>query len=254
MVKSEVEQLFGTVTRHDNDLITKDMLKDLPGPVENWLLNTGIVGKPVVHGLRLRQKGLMRLKPEQKKWSSMRAEQYFTVNEPSFIWKADMIMMPMLTIAARDKYVGGKGEMKIKMLALIPIANSRGEKVDQGTLQRYLAEMCWFPSGALNPYVKWKAIDSVSAKATLTYKGVSGSVVFHFDENGDVAACSADRYMGGENNASLEKWQVRSTEHRLMDDIRIPVRSEVTWKLKSGDFTWLKLEITEIQYNSKDIY
>jgi hypothetical protein len=29
----------------------------------------------------------------------------------------------------------------------------------------------------------------------------------------------------------------------------MPVKSEVTWKLKSGDYTWYKLEITEIEYN-----
>ena len=71
----------------------------------------------------------------------MQAEQYYTVTEPSFIWKANMAMMPIISITARDKYVNGKGQMTIKALSLIPIANSSGQKVDQGTLQRYLAEI-----------------------------------------------------------------------------------------------------------------
>jgi hypothetical protein len=163
-------------------------------------------------------------------------------------------MMPLIQITARDKYYGGKGEMDIKLLSLIPIANSSGYKVDQGTLQRYLAEMCWFPSAALSRYIRWDAIDSHSAQATLTYKGVSGSVVFHFNENGDVAACNADRFMGSETDAQIEKWEVRSTAFGVMDGVRIPVKSEVTWKLKEGDFTWLKLEIKEIEYNARNLY
>jgi hypothetical protein len=254
MVSSEVKRLYASVRQDDNTIITKDMLNGLPLPVQNWLLNSGIVGRPTVHTLRLRQRGLMRSKPEQKNWSSMQAEQYFTVDEPSFIWKANMAMIPMISITARDKYVQGKGEMNIKVLSLIPIANSSGYKVDQGTLQRYLAEICWFPSAALSPYINWEHIDAGSAKATLTYKGVSGSMLFHFNENGSITSCSANRYMSTGNDISLEKWEVRSTEHRIMDGIRIPVKSEATWKLKGGDFTWAKLEITEIEYNSKEMY
>lgn len=52
----------------------------------------------------------------------------------------------------------------------------------------------------------------------------------------------------------LEKWEVVTTKHGLMNGIKIPVNSEVTWKLNSGDFTWYKLEITEIEYNSQTIY
>jgi hypothetical protein len=31
--------------------------------------------------------------------------------------------------------------------------------------------------------------------------------------------------------------------------MRIPTRIEVTWHLASGDFTWFRFKITEIEYN-----
>ena len=254
MVKSEVIHLYASVPKEDKTIITKEMLDGLPAPVQNWLMGSGIIGKQRIQTLRLKQKGLMRSKPEQKEWSTMHAEQYFAIDEPSFIWKAKMKMIPAIPINARDKYVNGKGEMKISILSLIPIANSNGYEVDQGTLQRYLAEICWFPYAALSPYIKWEAINSTSAKATLTYKGSSGSAVFHFNDRWDLSGCNADRYMGTGNRASLEKWEVRSLEYGVLNGIRIPVKSEVTWKLKTGDFTWLKLEITEIEYNQKGLY
>jgi hypothetical protein len=88
----------------------------------------------------------------------------------------------------------------------------------------------------------------------MTYGGVSGSVVFLFSKEGDLTGCNADRYMGGGNEATLEKWEVRSTRFDVVNGIRIPVQSEVTWKLKPNDFTWYRLEITEIGYDQPFLY
>ena len=243
MVSSELDLLYGTVRKEQNTVITKEMLTGLPAPVQSWLMNSGIVGREKVQIVHLKQKGLMRSKPGQENWSSMRAEQYFSIDEPGFIWQANIDMMPGITIRARDRYMKGKGEMKIKILSLVTIANSTGPEIDQGTLQRWLAEICWVPSAALSPYIRWQLVDSLTAQATMTYRGVSGSVIFHFNSTGDITGCTADRFMSRGNNLSLEKWEVKNTEYGVRDGIRIPIKSEATWKLKDGDFTWLKLEI-----------
>ncbi|MDN5330561.1 MAG: hypothetical protein PWP35_2348 [Bacteroidales bacterium] len=36
--------------------------------------------------------------------------------------------------------------MLIKVNSLIPVVNEKGNKLDEGTLQRYLGEIVWFPS------------------------------------------------------------------------------------------------------------
>ena len=50
--------------------------------------------------------------------------------------------------------------------------------------------------------------------------------------------------------ATLEKWFIADDPASFQDfsDIRMPARSTVTWKLDSGDFTWFRLEITEVEY------
>lgn len=193
-------------------------------------------------------------KPEQNKWIEAYAEQYITVDEPAFVWKVRMNMLPLLPVTGRDKFVNGKGQMNIKLFSLVNMVISAGEKIDQGALQRYLAEIGWYPSAALGPYIQWEAIDATSAKATMTYKGVSGSVVFHFNEGGDMIGCNADRYMGGGKEAKLEKWEVQSIEHAVKSGVRMPVKSAATWKLKAGDFMWYKLEITDVEYNKPLLY
>lgn len=249
MVNREVNQLHRTVTSTDKSIVSTETIQYLPSVVRKWLRNSGIVGRERIRTVRLYQKGMMRSKPGQETWTSMLAEQHYSVDEPSFVWNATISMMPGITIHARDKYLDGKGEMKIKLLSLVPIANNTGFQIDQGTLQRWLAEICWFPSAALSPYIQWESIDEASAKATMTYKGVSGCAIFHFDREGNLLACSARRYMSNGRKTSLEKWEVKNTEFRAMSGLKIPAKSEVTWKLEGGDFTWLKLEITGIEYN-----
>jgi len=188
------------------------------------------------------------MKPDADKWIPTTADQYFTIDKPAFIWKVNMEVMPFMPVTGRDQFVHGKGQMLIKVFALFNMVNQADEKIDQGALQRYLAEICWFPSAALSPYITWQAIDDYTAKATMAYNGVSGAVVFYFNKDGNMIRCAADRYKGGGSEATLEKWVVDTKRYAVMNGIKMPVQSEATWKLKEGDYTWYKLEITNIEY------
>jgi len=250
MVSGEIETMFSRITHHESSTITNEMITRLPEPVQRWITHSGLAGRENIHAVRLKQKALMKMKPEQEKWTEAYAEQYFTVNKPAFVWKVGMKMMPLVELSGRDKYIDGKGEMLIKIFSLIPVVNSSGnEKINMGTLQRYLAEIVWFPSAAFSRYITWEEIDKNSAQATMTYMGTSGSGVFNFDEKGDFIKFSTRRYMGDGDEAQLREWIITVHEHKAMNGIRIPVKMDITWKLESGDWTWLKLEIIDIEYN-----
>jgi len=244
----KVSDMLSQNNNLQQEIVTKDMITHLPKPVQTWLLNSGIIGKQKVHEVYLTQNGFMRLKPDDDKWISTMSEQYFTIDKPAFIWKVNMEMMPMVPVVGRDQFIDGKGQMLIKIFSLFNSVNQSDAKINQGALQRYLAEICWFPSAALCPHIRWEAVDGTSAKATMSYKGVSGSVIFYFDKTGNIVRCIADRYKGGGSEATLEKWVVDAKKYATMNGIKIPVKLEVTWKLKEGDYTWCKLEITGIKY------
>ena len=254
-VSAEMDALFSQIGKKARTPITSEMVERLPAPVQRWLDRANVIGKEKIYAVRLKQKAQMKMKPEQDMWTEANAEQYFTIDRPAFIWRVNMQMMPFISISGRDKFVDGKGEMLIKILSLFPVADVSGnEKINSGALQRYLAEIVWFPSAALCPYITWQEIDDFSAKATMTYKGTSGSGVFHFDKDGNFVRFSAWRYMGGEENAALKEWIVTVDEIRMMNGVYIPVKMKATWKLESGDWTWLKLEITDIEYNNPSEY
>ncbi len=232
------------------NVVTEKSIAALPPLVQKWLMRSNVVGKEITHWVHLKQKGEMRSKPKGG-WMPFAAEQYFTVDKPGFLWAAKVRTARVLNIVARDKYENGRGHMLIKLLGLFPIADSKGQETDQGSLLRFLAETIWFPSAALSNYISWEEIDSTTAKATMSFGGITAAGIFRFDPGGDVTSFQAQRYYNGNEGPTLETWFIAMNKDGYRDfaGVRIPAKSEVTWKLKDGDFTWLKVEITDLVHN-----
>lgn len=249
MVQQETDQLLSQNKKIENNIVKEKDIENLPEPVKKWLRNSGAIGKPFISIGKVTQYTEMKMKPEQKKWMSATAIQYTTIDNPAFIWTVDVKMNSLLYFQGRDKFENGKGEMLIKMNSLLNVVNEKGEKLDEGSLQRYLGEMVWFPSLALSPYIAWEQIDSLTAKATMNYKGTSGSGTFYFNSAGEFIKFSAMRYMGNESNAKRHEWILLVDEHKSFDGIKVPSKMTATWKLESNEWTWLNLEITDIRYN-----
>ncbi|HSN60651.1 MAG TPA: DUF6544 family protein [Ferruginibacter sp.] len=252
-VNKEVNTLLAPALKNKT-IVSKEMIQQLPAVIQKWLLRSGIVGRGNVQFVRLKQKGEMRTKPGGD-WMSFEAVQYFNVNEPQFIWQTTVNMVPLITLAGRDKFVNGQDEMQIKLLSLINVANAGpGEKINSATMIRYLAETTWFPAAAINDYIKWEPIDSLSARAIMTYKAITVSGIFTFNASGDMVAFTADRYYGTGNDARKEKWLVETTGYKDFNGIRIPYKSKVSWQLKTGEFNWANVELTDLDYNLPEQY
>jgi len=215
--------------------------------VQKWLEKAGVEGRERVNAVYLKQKGLMQLEPGQA-WLPVEAEQHCTVDQPGFVWKARVKMPPLLYFAGMDQYYQGHGKMQIKLLSLIPVVDAQGGEIDQGTLLRYLGEMIWFPTAALNDYLRWEAVNDTSAKVTMSYGGITESAVYNFTEQGDVAGFSTLRYREVKGKYSLEKWGAEISGYREFNGIRIANQGEVIWYLPSGDFPWYKFEIIQVDY------
>ncbi|MFO8068416.1 MAG: DUF6544 family protein [Alkalibacterium sp.] len=251
-VRAEVEQLFDKVD-NKSEVVSEEDLTALPASVQRWLQYSGIVGREKIVSGRLKQEAEMRMEADGQ-WMTVEAEQYFTSEEPGFIWSATINAAPFVHIAGRDKYLNGKGSMLIKPMSLFTIADSKGEEIDQGTLLRYLAETVWFPSAVLNDYIRWKEIDEDNAKATMTYGGISTSGVFTFNQMGEVTNFEAERYGEFDGEFSLETWSISVSDYKTFEGIKVPTKGKITWKLDDGDFNWFNFEVREIEYNNPAVY
>lgn len=247
-VQSEIKEIMNKENLTASRTITMASIEELPECVQTWLIASGVVGKKNIKTVHLKQKGEMSTDPEGK-WMPANAEQFFNIDDPAFIWHVKVNMNAAIWYTGSDKFKNGAGSMLIKLFSLIPMVNGSGREIDQGSLLRFMGEMCWFPSAAASPYIKWEYINKNSAKATMRVGSTEANGIFRFDSNGNVLSFSAKRYMVKDRSATLQDWYVPCTEWKILNGIKIPVKGEVIWSLKSGSFSYYKWEITEISYH-----
>jgi hypothetical protein len=237
----------------DINTIQEEDIKDLPFAVQNWLRKSNVIGKQEIRTVRIKQEGRMRIKKDGP-WMPSRAEQYFTVSKPGFVWIADVKMAPFVQLSGLDTYNDGKGKMDIKLLSIFPVVNSDGPEINSGTMMRYLAEIMWFPSAALSPYIKWEEVDKNTVKATMEYKGIMVSGKFYFNENGDILRFSGKRYRDVNGKYILSDWGGENKEFKEFSGIRIPSKSVVIWYEEEDNFEWFECEIKDIEFNQQSLY
>lgn len=250
----QAQEILNLSAIEKEDIIRPDDLKGLPVCVQKWMNHSGMVGQPRIHTVRLTQTGRLRMEPD-KPWVPVNAVQYINVDEPAFIWKARVNMAPFISLQGKDKYFDGHGSMQIKLLSLIPVVQTeRSKKMDQSTMVRFLAEMMWYPSAALNEYISWEEIDENSARATMSWKGVKASMVYHFSPDGDMISNLAKRYQEVNGEFVLRDWGGVSRSFQSFHGIVIANKSDVIWKYENGDFNWLQIEVNDIEFNPSGIY
>ncbi len=247
--EAEISQIMEQNESRDKTVISEEDISALPEPVKLWLKASGVIGQEKIQSVWLRQKAKIKMKPGQKKWKDATAEQYFSIQNPAFVWRVNMKIPPFIQITGRDKFTDGKGEMQIKMFSAINVVREKGPKMDEGTMQRFLGEIVWFPSAALSPYIRWEAKDNLSAKATINYRGTRATGIFYFNEKGDCIRYSASRFKENHRDAKRYEWVIDVKKHAVLNGVKIPVKMSATWKLDEGDWTWFVVEITHIRYH-----
>ncbi len=252
----KVRQLFDIDTISQTPLVSESDLVKLPENVRRWLVYSQVVGRPYIQSVRAKQTVSMRLS-KGKAWIPATVKQYIATKNQEFIWNATIQAAPLFHISGRDTCIDGHGNMIIKLFSLLTIANAKGAEIDQGSFIRYLAEIVWYPTYALDESISWKSIDKNTAKATMKCgnngdNAVSG--IFYFDESGYVTKFTADRYGDFNGEYRIEKWTATMGPYREFNGILIPSSGQITWNLEDGDFTWYHFEIVNIEYNTPHLY
>jgi len=230
------------------ETITEEMIQKLPEPVQRYMRYTGVIGRPWIESVWLKQTGRFRQGPD-KPWMEMRAEQRYTTRPPGFIWNAAFRMAGMSLLRAVDRYEGGQGRMTGKLAGLVTLFDVRGEKLDQGAMLRYLSEMIWFPTAFLGENISWEGVDEASARVVFTDHGRSVEGSIFFDEEGRFTVFKAQRYRMVGDEFSLDWWSTPVTEYATLSGLNLPVDGQAVWNLPEGDFSYIDLRIVELEYH-----
>jgi hypothetical protein len=230
-------------------IITTEMLASLPEPVRRYLEFSGVVGKPLVRTVMVKQSGKIRQSPE-KPWMQFRATETYSLDPPGFIWNARAYRggLPLFTV--RDSYIEGRGGMRVRLAGLFPIVNASGPELDHSSAVRFLNEMMWFPSAYLRPNITWSAIDDTSAEVSLTAYGRSVSAKMHFATDGRFTNFISTRYKDIGPGSEPQLWSTPATAYGQFCGLNLPIGGQAVWHLHSGDFTYIDLRVEEITYDS----
>lgn len=233
------------VFRHE-DLAT------LPEPVQQYLRRSVPDGFPMIRTVRLTQTGEM--SPDGgKRWLPFEAAQYFTANPPGFVWSARARMMPLIWITARDKYITGQGNMLIKPVSLITVADATGPEMDQGSLARYLAETMWFPTALLpGEQLHWRPVDDRSAQATIHDHHSTFTLTFFFGGEGDISYVEGLRFR--DTDRQQHRWGGKVLAYGMFGGVRIPSQVEVYWHPEGSEYQpYFRSTIIAAEYNAVSI-
>jgi hypothetical protein len=249
-VDNEIGVLYSSSDRLAQKTYNSGQLADLPEPVQRYFKYSLKDGQRYISYARLKQGGYFRLNPSLD-FLPIEAEEYFSIKNPGYVWYAEIRPNPYVWLAARDTYFQGKGNVLAKLYSGVTLANSKGNETDQGAMIRWLGEAVWFPTALLpSDNIRWEEIDNSSAKAFFTDKGRTVAGIFHFNEKGEITSFTADRFM----DKSLEKFEAICRDYKEFNRIKVPSQVEATWHLKTGDYTYVRFSVTEIEYDKAEKY
>lgn len=245
LVQRDVQVLLGGSSTGEAKWVSDAMLDGLPEPVQRYLRYTGVIGKPLVRSVSLRQTGTMLL-AARLPWIPLKAQQWYSTRPPGFVWYGTLHLGPIPIVRARDMYRAGAGHMIIKAASLVTVADTKGGQMDQGEMVRYLSELMWFPSAFLEDNVSFEAVDDRSARVTLAHGGGTATGTLVFDAEGRLNEFVAPRYAGD----SLQIWSVSITAYGQSEGLNLPVRVKAAWKLAEGDQEYVDVIITELRHEA----
>jgi hypothetical protein len=248
-VMADVEQLLAHAEKGVGGDALASRRDALPEPIQRYLRYAISPAAPAIRTMRLEHDGLFRTGPGQS-WLPIAGEEIFTAATPGFVWHATVRPAPWLWIEARDRLLDDRGNMLVKLLSMIPIADASGREIDQGARLRWLAEAAWFPYAWVGDSIAWEPIDGSQARVTLRCEGLPVTGIVQVDADGRLVTFSAPRYRDtGHGTAVLTPWTGHYGDYREFSGVRLPASVDVAWELDAGPFSYARFRLTSVEFN-----
>ena len=76
----------------------------------------------------------------------------------------------------------------------------------------------------------------------------------YFDEKGALTNFVSDRYHEVNGVYIKYTWETPITGYGEFNGLKLSIKGEAVWKMSSGDFSYIELKVTELEYNTKEIF
>lgn len=191
--EQEVERIWRSLKSSPaENRFTKDMVAELPAPVQRYFLHSIALGTPLASSVSLEMSGSFRM-AQDKPWIPMRAKQ-ITSALKGFVWKA-VIGSGLFNFMGADCYANKSGRMRFSLWGIIPLVNAHSPDITRSSIGRFAGEFFWLPSALLpQRNVAWKAIDERTIQASLKIDGEPITLTLVTDLDGKLLKLSFPRW------------------------------------------------------------
>jgi hypothetical protein len=226
---------------------------DLPAPIRRYLAHVLRDERPYVQAVRIEQHGTFRSEGTASPWSAFTATQHVTTRPPGFVWDATIDLFPWIPVRVVDAYREGEGLLCAKLGGILTVAHPEpGPDLDEGELMRYLAEAPLYPTALLPGMgVAWTPIDDQSARATLTHRGTTASLVFHVNDRDEVERVTGKRpFLKNDGTSERRPWKGTWHNYEEHHGLCVPTDGEVAWIHPHGEVSYWRGHIDSLDYRT----
>ena len=230
-------------------IFTEQEIEPLPEPVRHHLKAAGYIGKPKPARVTAYMRSVPLKDSNDKPPMIVDYTLCSYAYEPvrlAYI-KTSVFGLPF---EAFDSTQGGVGFMKGVIAKAFTLFNETGPEMDKAQLMTYLGECFLLPTSIIGGFITWEPIDGNSAKATISYRGISGSGIFTFSDTGFVRSFYTDERarIGKGGEIDYPGWSVVYEDFREKAGIYTPKRAKTIWHEKDGDLVYFDASDISIVY------
>jgi hypothetical protein len=223
-----------------------DSVDDLPEPARRWLTHAIAPGTPLWTSAQLRMRGTIKLGA----WRPFTARQVLSPPH-GFIWAATA-RIAGLPVTGFDRYSSGTGQMRWRLLGLLPVMTAAGPDVTHSAAGRLAGEgTVWLPTAFTA--ASWAAgPDADSAVATWRIGDQEEAVRLRVGPDGRVHEVLLQRWGNPDGEPfGLYPFTVTVDAERTFDGLTIPSAIRATWwtgQLRPEDGEFFRAEITDAAF------
>jgi hypothetical protein len=248
--KTRIEQEFLNQPLQPEEILNKEDIKDLPMPVQKYLIYSGAVGKAKPQNVRIESEAEMFRKPGDTAMKSYSLQYNFFNNYSRiFLMKASKVGIPF---RVKHIYSNQQATFVVRVAGLFNAVDIKGDELTKAETVTILNDMCVFAPGSLaDKRFSWKVIDSLTTEVTLTNGAFKVSARLFFNDKGELINFFSDDRSALQDDGTLKRfrWSTPVSDYKELDGRRIPNYGETIWHYPDGDFTYGKFRLKSIMYN-----
>lgn len=218
-------------------------LAGLAGPVARYFETAIAPGTPLARTARIGMRGRIKV----NRWIGFRGTELISPTA-GFLWA-----VRAGPITGYDRYAGGEGEMRWKLLGLVRVMYAAGPDVSRSAAARAAGEGVWIPTALLPRFgTRWQATDDTHISSHHALGGHEITCHHTLDREARIVTTRIDRWGDPDRSGTyaLHPFGVESTAWRTFGGLTIPTAGRAGWghgTARWPDGIFFEYEITSVE-------